>query len=459
MKNTKNLVDFGGRALEAKTQNDEEIFFDNTDAFSCAIDALRKVGGGILTVGKGIWQTGPIQLYSNITLELDDDCIISFIPQPQKYKPVLTRWEGVVCYAMQSCIFADNATNVTITGNGIVDGSGQTWWNLLQEKKKQSGPVDDYEKKLALLNPGYEQHPSGGGGRHTQFLRPALVQFHKCTNVEVSNVLLRNSPFWTLHPIFCEQVLFKNVRIENPADAPNTDGIDIDSCKEVFVDSCKVSVGDDAIAIKSGSGEDGIRVGFPSSYITVQNCVVSKGHGGIVIGSETAAGINHISVDNCLFEGTDRGIRIKTRRHRGGEIHHLKFKNLTMKDNLCPIAINMFYRCGSAGTEPELFSLEQLPVENSTPCIKDIEISDIHASSCKSSAGFIVGLPEMPIQNLHIKDSTFETDEESAVSTSESEMYAGISDSPTKSFRVVFAEDPVFENIKIKGPKEPFIFN
>lgn len=457
MEHTIKLIDFGGTPYHSDDEADISSS-DNTEAFKKAIQYLKESGGGKLVVGKGVWKTGSIQLFSKITLELEEGCVISFIPDPEKYPPVLTRWEGVVCYAMQSCIFCDGEDHVAVTGKGVIDGSGQVWWNLLKEKKKQRGPVDQYEKQLASLNPGYEKQPGGGGGRNTQFLRPSLVQFHKCTNVIIEGVTLQNSPFWTLHPVFCNNLTVRDVTITNPSTAPNTDGMDIDSCENVLIDSCRISVGDDGIAVKSGSGDDGIKVNIQSKNILIKGCTVTSGHGGVVFGSETAAGISHVRVEDCRFEGTDRGIRIKTRRKRGGEVHNLEFKNLIMNNNLCPIAINMYYRCGSNGTEEELFSRKPLPVESATPSVHDIYLENISSKGSKASAGFIAGLPEMPVRNLIIKDSYFSTDEKSTISPSESDMYAGLSDSTQKSFRILYAENPVFENVKIEGPQKDFIF-
>lgn len=458
MKLIKTIQEFGAYPSDEQCRNDSHSYIDNTKYFSQALEDLKKNGGGILKVGKGIWHTGPIQLFSNITLELEEGCVLSFIPEPRRYKPVLTRWEGVVCYAMHSCIFTDGAVSVSIRGRGIIDGAGEVWWNLLQEKKKQMGPVDDYEKQLASLNPGYEKQPGGGGGRNTQFLRPSLVQFHNCSNIAIEGVTLRNSPFWTLHPVFSKNVTVRNVTIFNPSTAPNTDGMDIDSCEDVLIDSCRISVGDDGIAVKSGSGEDGIRVNKESKNIVIKGCTVTSGHGGVVFGSETAAGIHHVKVEDCRFEGTDRGIRIKTRRKRGGEVHHLEFKNLVMDKNLCPIAINMYYRCGSKGTEEDLFSSTALPVISSTPSIHNISIENITSKKSRASAGFIAGLPEQPVKNLVIKNSYFSTDEKSSSSPSESDMYAGLPDTASKSFRILNAEAPVFENVTIEGPEKDFIF-
>jgi len=359
---------------------------------------------------------------------------------------------------MHPCVFATGQENIAITGKGTLDGNGQFWWDLLREKrlKKQTEPQSSEEKALAGLNTGYDKHPSGGGGRGIQFLRPPLVQFLECSKIRLEGITLRNSPFWTIHPVYCNDIVISGLTIKNPSDANNTDGIDIDSCENVLVENCFVAVGDDGIAIKSGAGEDGIRVGKPSRRVTVKGCTITDGHGGIVIGSETAAGIFDILAEDCLFRGTDRGIRIKTRRGRGGKIQGLVFKKLIMENNLCPVAINMFYRCG-ASLADGYFSLEALPVNAATPSISNITISDIKASGCRSSAGFIAGLPESPVENITFNRCEFSTDEQSGISPDESEMFLGIPSVSEKSFRLLNVKNAEFNAVIVQGPIEPFI--
>ncbi len=444
----KKLSDFGGSIQE-----------DNSKAFAAAMSFFAQNNGGTLIIEKGIWKTGPISLCSNINIIFEEGAIISFIPTPELYRPVKTRWEGVVCYGMHPCFFATNVENISISGKGIIDGNGEIWWNLLAEKKKQGKPVTDLEKELARLNPGYETQPGGGGGRNTQFLRPSLMQFFECKNVTVKDITLRNSPFWTFHPVFTDGLTVENIFVTNPHDAPNTDGIDIDSCTNVTIDSCSISVGDDGIAIKSGSGSDGIQINKPSKNIKITNCRVGNGHGGVVIGSETAAGIENVDVENCFFDGTDRGIRIKTRRGRGGKVTNLKFKDLLMVNNLCPFAVNMYYACGTNRCEPEFFSLDALPVKDDTPSVSNVEISGVKATGCKASAGFIAAIPEQPLTNLKITNCEFETNETATETPDLSDMFAGLPEVNTKSFRIINADNPIFENVKISGPKEAFIFN
>lgn len=434
--------------------------FDNTKAFKAAFDELAKNGGGKLVVDEGTWLTGPIDLVDNATLELKEGAELSFISDPSVYPPAYTRWEGVECYAMHALLRAADCKNVTITGKGTINGNGNDWWGIVKAKKAvgQSKPMASYELALAKLNPGYENQAGGGGGRETQFLRPCLVEFMNCQHVVFEGIQLKNSPFWTVHPLYSDDLTLKDLRIENPYSAPNTDGIDIDSCTNVKVLNCFVSVGDDGICLKSGSGPDGIRVNKPTSNVTIKDCTVRLAHGGIVFGSETAAGIQHVLAENCDLSGTDRGIRIKSRRGRGGDLCDITLKNLVMNDTLCPIAMNMYYKCGINDVNSPLFSLEKQPVTSETPRIHDVKIIGCKGKNCKASAGFIVGLPEMPIDNLEIRDCEFSTDESSDRSPMESDMFYGLPEVFVKSFRVRNAPGAKFENVKIEGPKETFIY-
>ncbi|MDR3191733.1 MAG: glycoside hydrolase family 28 protein [Treponema sp.] len=433
---------------------------DNSRAFAAAMEAIKEAGGGKLRVGKGVWRTGPVTLFSNTTLHLEEGAVISFIPELERYTPVLTRWEGVECYAMHPLVFASGAEHVAITGKGCLDGNGLVWWNLLREKhrRNQREPESPQELELARLNSGYKNKPGGGGGRGTQFLRPPLVQFFDCTGVVLEGISLKNSPFWTLHPVFCRDIKISGITIENPRDAPNTDGIDIDSSTGVAIENCRISVGDDGIALKAGSEKT--RPRKSTGKVTVRNCTVENAHGGIVIGSETAGDISEVLAEHCLFRETDRGIRIKSRRGRGGQIRDLEFRNLTMEDNLCPLAINMYYRCGAEGEEGKpdgVFSLNPLPLSPATPRVKNIFISDIRASGCRASAGFIAGLPEAPVENLRIYRSVFSTDEGSPVSPDKSDMFLGIPPVTEKSFRLLNVKDPEFREVAVTGPAEAFI--
>ncbi|MDR1095863.1 MAG: glycoside hydrolase family 28 protein [Spirochaetaceae bacterium] len=458
------ITDFGGVEGAA----------DNSAAFAAAGDVLRAAGGGTLALGPGVWRTGPVELFSGTTLVLEAGAVLSFIPDMERYPPVRTRWEGVECYAMHPCVFSRGQRDVAVTagtaGAGRIEGNGAYWWALAREKNGRGarlgapsdgaaaggGPAFGIERRLAALNPGYRQEQGGGGGRGSQFLRPPLVQFLDCERVRLEGVTLADAPFWTVHPLYCRDVTLSRLTICNPHDAPNTDGIDIDSCSGVLIEHCVINVGDDGIALKAGSGPDGLRVGKPTSGVRVEHCTVGDGHGGIVIGSETAGGVFDVRVSDCVFKGTDRGVRIKTRRGRGGVIRDLDFRDIVMEGTLCPLVINMYYRCGAV-LEDGWFSLARQPVNAETPEIRNVTVRNIRASGCRSSAGFIAGLPESPVRNLSITDCFFSTDEESPAAAAESDMYLGIPDVRTKAFRILNAENPRFENCRIEGPPTPFI--
>jgi len=431
---------------------------DNSAAFAAAFAAIREAGGGTLRVGGGRWVTGPLQLFSHTTLELEAGAVVAFIPEPELYRPVRTRWEGVECHAMHPCVFAAGQTGITVKGAGVLDGNGSFWWKAYREKRSraQKTPESPIEIELAALNNGFAGQPGGGGGRETQFLRPPLVQFLDCAGIRLEGVTLRNSPFWTLHPVYCTDVTICGLTIVNPGDSANTDAIDIDSCQNVTVENCRLSVGDDGITLKSGSGEDGLRVGRPCRNIRIKGCTVGDGHGGIVIGSETAAGIFDVQAEDCTFKGTDRGIRIKTRRGRGGRIENLDFRRMVMEDNLCPVAINMFYRCG-AEDEGGLFVQDALPVKSTTPRIKNVRIRDVRATGCRASAGFIAGLPESPIENLDMSRCRFSVDEKSGASPCSSDMFRGVPATREKGIRLLNVLEPKFSDVEVRGAARAFV--
>ncbi|MCL2190524.1 MAG: glycoside hydrolase family 28 protein [Treponema sp.] len=448
--NEYNIELFGGRG---------DGLADNSAAFAEALLEIRRSGGGVLRVGAGTWKTGPLELFSHTTLELGSGAVISFIPDPGLYDPVWTRWEGVECHAMRPCVFASGQRDIAIRGEGALDGNGRYWWDRYREKRSrgQGRPESPEEIALARLNPGFEGQPGGGGGREMQFLRPPLVQFFECSGVRLEGITLRNSPFWTLHPVYCAGVTIRGLTIFNPSDSANTDAIDVDSCRDVAIENCRISVGDDGIALKSGSGEDGIRVGRPCRDVRIRDCVVEDGHGGIVIGSETAAGVFDVRAENCTFRGTDRGIRIKTRRGRGGLIENLDFRGLAMEDNLCPVAINMFYRCG-ADPSDGCFAQGALPVEGATPRIRNVRIRDLRATGCRASAGFVAGLPESPVERLEMNGCEFSVDEGSGIPPAESEMFFGVPERAGRGIRLLNVKEPKFDGVFVRGAAEPFVF-
>ncbi|RPJ07834.1 MAG: glycoside hydrolase family 28 protein [Spirochaetaceae bacterium] len=389
-----------------------------------AVETVQKAGGGTLYFPAGQYFSGPLVIGSNMTIFLDAGAFLKFSDDFSLYPPAKSRWEGVECYTFAPLMLFIDAQNVSLTGRGTIDGCGKTWWDAIRKKRadKQSGPVTKEEKELARLNPGFAAAGSGGGGRETQFLRPPLVQFWNCENVKIEGTTHQNSPFWNTHLVYCNNVSIENVTFRNPEDGPNTDGCDIDSCTCVRFMGCHFDVGDDCLVIKSGIDADGRRVGRPTEDVTITNCTMNHGHGGVVMGSEMAGGIRRISISNCVMKGTDRGIRIKTRRGRGGVVENIRVSNVIMDEVLCPVAINLYYRCGSRKEDTELFTSEKRPVTEITPAVRDIHISGLTANGSRAACGFFYGLPEMPIENLTISDSHFTTNTDPEVPGGEPDM-------------------------------------
>jgi len=433
------IRDFGARSGDD---------FDCSDAFARVTAKAKASGGATILVPAGLYRSGPIELFDNTTLHLERGATISFISEPERYPPVETRWEGVRCFAMQPLVLARGARNVAITGEGSLDGNGRTWWDLHRAKKaaRQYGPQTPIEHRLASLNLATGEQPSGGGGRETQFLRPPLVQFLDCDGVLLEGVRLKDSPFWTVHPVFSRRVRIEGVFILNPSDAPNTDGIDIDSCEDVEIVNSAVDVGDDCVALKAGSGPQGLAEGRATRNVRIAGCSFLSGHGGVVIGSETAGGIENVDVSNCRFQGTDRGIRLKSRRGRGGLVQNLSFRNLVMEGILAPLTVNLYYDCGAKASEAaRLFSQKAQDLDSLTPRMRNILVDNLVATGCKASAGFIVGLPESPIANLSLERCIITMADENLVSPSKSEMYQGIGETSARGVRIRHAE------VKMKG--------
>lgn len=415
-----NVMDFGAKANGVD---------NDSISIKKAIDECSKRGGGTIYFPAGTYLTSAIHLVSNITLFIESGVFLKFSPNFNEYPPVKTRWEGVECYGFSPLIYGKDLENVSIVGRGVIDGQGQHWWNEIRRKRKEGKlyPESEMEKKLAELNPDFKKQPSGGGGRETQFLRPPLLQLINCKNVLIEGVTLQNSPFWNTHPVYCENLTINAVTFKNPSDAPNTDGLDIDSCKNVRISNCFFDVGDDCLCLKSGIGEDGLRVGKATENVVITNCNMLNGHGGVVIGSETSGGIKNVSISNCLFIGTDRGIRLKTRRGRAGTVEDINISDIIMKDVLCPIVMNMYYVCGSKPEDEPLFSTKAQTITEVTPWVKNISIANITARGISGVAAFFYGLPERPIENLRLINVELSLNDNSDVDPMKSAMTRGIS--------------------------------
>ena len=181
------------------------------------------------------------------------------------------------------------------------------------------------------------------------------------------------------------------------------DGINPDSCRFVHITGCHIDVGDDCVTIKSGIESERADKRGPCENVTVTGCTMAQGHGGVVIGSETSGDVRNVVVSNCVFVGTERGIRIKTRRRRGGVIEDVRVANIVMRDVLVPFTIDLFYDYLAKG-DPFVADRGPRPVDGGTPRVRRIAFAHITAVEAHIAAASLHGLPEMPIEDVSFSD-------------------------------------------------------
>jgi polygalacturonase len=339
----------------------------DTAALQSAIDACAAKGGGTVHLAAGTYLSAPIVLKSGIMLELDKGATLLGSPDHKDY-PAKTEFRAP---GLQSLVSATNAEHIAITGEGTIDGNGESWW-LEARAYKDSGVL---------------------GAEHT---RPRLVVFDHCKHVRVEGVTIQNSPMWQLVPYYTDDIVIRNIKVLAPARSPNTDAIDPFSSSHVTIDHVYADVGDDDIAIKSGMinspGPDS-----PSRDITITDCTFLHGHG-LSIGSEIAGGAQNIRAERIHFEGTDNGIRVKANRDRGNDVGNLFFKDIEMKGVKNALIISEYYPkvLPPEGDTPQ-------PVTRLTPHFHDITLENVTAVD-SVSAGAIVGLPEAPVLGVTLRN-------------------------------------------------------
>ena len=341
----------------------------DTVAIQKAIDDCAGAGGGTVEVSPGTYLIGPIELRSEITLNLDLGSTllgsqdIADYPRKMEMKEM---W-------LQPLIGTLNAKNVTIHGGGTIDGNGQPWWD------RNKGVKDGGLYKTSNTHP-----------------RPMLLFFDHSNHITVEGVVVQNSAFWQIVPYYSDDLTFRRLRILAPQHSPNTDAIDPFASSHIVIDHVFSSIGDDNIAIKSGV-VDSPGPDSPSHDITITDCEFEHGHG-LSIGSELAGGAYNIHAERIRFKGTDQGIRIKSNRDRGAQIYGMSFKNIVMEDVKTPILISEYY----PKTVPE-GEVAPAPIGRLTPFFHDFTIENVRATGA-TNAGYIVGLPESPVKGVTLRN-------------------------------------------------------
>jgi hypothetical protein len=363
-----------------------------TNIVQTAIDETSQTGGGTVIVPKGEWLTGRVSLKSNVNLHFEDGAVLRFSTDVKDYLPaVFTKVESIELMSLAACIYAENQENIAISGKGKLIGpyGGEI------KARAYMQPIES----LIDLNQPAEKRVNDGSVEDWIF-PPKFISPINCRNVYIEGISLENTAFWNIVPIYCDGVIIRGVSV-NSVDIPRGDGIDVESSRNVLIEYCTLSTGDDCFTMKAGRGEDGLKVSKPTENVVVRYCLALKGHGGITCGSETAGVIRNLYVHDCVFDGTGVGIRFKTRRPRGGGGENLYYDRIRMNLEFTAIKWDML---GTPAYVGEL--AERLPVREVnelTPFYRDITISNIIIENATHFLK-VIGIPESPLTNLTIEN-------------------------------------------------------
>ena len=396
----------------------------DTRAIAATIEACAKSGGGTVYFPPGAYLSGSIELVSHMSLYLDAGATILGSEDYDDYPLRSMRVAGVVGKFPAPLIFGRGLTHISIKGQGTIDGQGQVWWDRFRrwhDKELRPYLLKGLENLTAKEKKDFKDAESARPGR------PRLIGLTECDRVLLQGVTLCSSPSWTVHLLFCRNITVDNISVHNPHDSWNTDGINLDSCSSARITNCHIDVGDDCITIKSGLDEDGRRVGIPCQQVVISNCTMAHGHGGVVIGSEMSGGVRDISASNCVFCGTDTGIRLKTKRGRGNVVENVSFSNIVMSEVGTAMLIDMHYACGGIAP-PE-------PVSERTPIFRNIAISNVTIRDAEK-AGEFKGLPEMPFEGLSLSN---------------------IAASAKEGIILENAKDVTFDRVRVKAKQGPLL--
>ncbi len=379
------IVDFGAVAGDKKK---------NSEAIARAIDRAHTAGGGRVIIPKGEWITGKVHLKSNVNIHLEKEAVLLFSEDPEDYLPaVLSTWEGMECYNYSPLIYAYQCKNIAITGEGEVKARMDTW---KQWFGRPSGHMQGIKR---LYNLAWERAPLEQRQmvNDTAHLRPQFIQFNRCENILLEGIKITNSPFWTIHPYLCKNVVIRKVQVY--AHGHNNDGVDPEMSQNVLIEDCVFDQGDDAIAIKSGRNPEGWRLKTPSKNIVVRNCVVKNGHQLVAIGSELSGGIENVFIDNCkVNEGAKlmHLLFIKTNERMGGYVNNIHFSNIQSGK------IDM----GVLGIETDVLyqwrTLVPTYEKRLTP-IQNVFLTNISAGEVKFISR-VLGQAELPVKNISLQN-------------------------------------------------------
>lgn len=332
-------------------------------ALQQTIDRCAALGGGEVVIPAGSYLSGALVLRSNVTLRLEQDASLLGSGDMADYPLTQVRWEGRWIKGYSAFLSAEDGENIGIEGPGKIAGSAQIR--------------------------GRVERPSG--------LRlPALIEFTNCRNVRVENCATSQAGMWSIHPVYCENIVFKNLTIDSGAD-----GIDVDSCKHVIIDGCNFSTGDDCISLKSGRGEEGYTINRPCEDVRIANCTFADSHFACIgIGSETSAGIRGVRIEHCKCTAArSHAIYIKSRPGRGAFI-----EDIVVNDFEAAGAQQGFLRLNTlnSGKQDEF----PVPGDEGIPAIRNFQFSNIHVTDVPVLVAALEIHPRKPLVGFLLTNVT-----------------------------------------------------
>ena len=365
----------------------------NTKAIAESIAQAHHAGGGVVVIPPGEWQTGQVHLESNVALYLSKGAILHFSDNPQDYLPAVhTSWEGIECYNYSPLIYAYNCKNIAIMGEGTLQAKMSRWEAWFERTSAHMNSL----KRMYISAAEEESVQERYMVNDSSNMRPHFIQLNRCSNVLLDGFLIKNSPFWTIHPYMSQQVVIRNLKVY--AHGCNNDGCDPEMSQDILIENCVFDQGDDAIAVKSGRNQDAWRLNKPSRNIVIKNCRVINGHQLLAIGSELSGGVENIFMDSCQVQQgakLNHLLFIKTNERRGGYVNNITMSNVSagnIDKGILGIETDVMYQWRY---------LVKTYARRLTP-IKNIHLHNIHAEDL-SFITKITGQQECPIDSVLLK--------------------------------------------------------
>jgi len=381
----------------------------NSRAIQSAIEFCATNGGGVVVVPEGVFVTGAIFLKPGVSLQIEKGAVLKGSQDTNDYPWIDTRIAGLEMKWPAALVNAIGVTNLQITGEGTIDGSGERWWREYWDARaKEKDGIDP----------------------HFKIPRPRLVHVMNARDVLVRGITLKDAAFWNLQLTYCDGVEVRSITVRAPTQpirAASSDGIDIDSTRNVLIEGCDIESADDAICLKAGRDADGLRVNRSTENVVIRKCRVGRAAGMVVFGSETAGGIRNVRISDCRAEvGCEEVVRFKTRMGRGGVVEDVIYENITAVGTARVFNFNM--DAFTTTWLPEEFRAPLL-AEQGTPVFRNITVRNLHATDC-AAAGRLAGLPESPLRNLKLENVSIEAQ---------------------RGFAIQHTRDLQFENVTVNG--------